>query len=88
MNAEEYMRFYNIQQLNDNGKVYFTDEQIRTAGTGTDWQSLVYTDAPIQNHNLSIAGGSDKIKVLISGSLMNRDGIIKNSKYDKYNFTI
>lgn len=85
MNAEEYMRFYNIQQLNDNGKEFFTQEQINAAGEGTNWQSLVYTDAPIQNHNLSIAGGSEKIKALISGSIMNRDGIIKNSKYDKYN---
>lgn len=40
---------------------------------------------PIQGLQGRVAGGSDKIKALISGSIMNRDGIIKNSKYDKYN---
>ncbi len=85
MNSEQYMRFYNIQQLNDNGKEYFNADQIASSGTGTDWQSLVFKEAPIQNHNLTIAGGSEKIKVLISGSIMNRDGIIKNSSYNKYN---
>lgn len=85
MNATEWATFYNEQQLNDVGKAYFTDEQIAAMGTGVDWQSLVFQDAPIQNHNLMVMGGTEKARVLVSGSAMNRDGIIPNSKYDKYN---
>lgn len=85
MNATEWATFYNEQQLNDVGKTYFTDEQIAAMGTGVDWQSLVFHDAPIQNHNLMVMGGTEKARVLVSGSAMARDGIIPNSKYDKYN---
>ncbi len=85
MNATEWATFYNEQQLNDVGKTYFTDEQIAAMGIGLDWQSLVFQDAPIQNHNLMVMGGTEKARVLVSASAMTRDGIIPNSKYDKYN---
>lgn len=85
MNSEEYMRFYNEQQINDVGKAYFSEDQIKQAGDGTNWQNLVYNTAPIQTHSLSISGGSDKTKFYVSGSLFLRDGIIENSAYDKYN---
>lgn len=85
MDATEYMMFYNEQQLNNAGKEFFTADEIAFAGKGTDWQELVYKDAPLQTHSLSIAGGNDKTKFYVSGSLFLRDGIIKNSSYDKYN---
>lgn len=85
MDATEWATFYNEQQVNDVGKTYFTAEQVAAMGTGLDWQSLVFQDAPIQNHNLMVMGGTEKTRVLVSGSAMTRDGIIPNSKYDKYN---
>ncbi len=85
MNAQEWARFYNEQQLNDVKKAYFTEDQINSFGEGTDWQSMVFKKAPIQNHNLTITGGTEKARILVSGSVMARDGIIPNSKYDKYN---
>lgn len=85
MNATEWATFYNEQQLNDVGETYFTDEEVAAMGTGLDWQSLVFKNAPIQNHNLMVMGGTEKARVLVSGSVLARDGIIPNSKYDKYN---
>lgn len=85
MDAQEWAKVVNEQQLNDVGKEYFTPEQIATLGKGVDWQDLVYQNAPIQNHNLTISGGNEKTQVLVSGSLMLRDGIIKPSSYNKYN---
>lgn len=85
MNATEWAQFYNEQQLNDVGREYFTEEQIRSFGNGYDWQDAVFRNAPQQNHNLTITGGTDKARILVSGSIMARDGIIPNSKYDKYN---
>ncbi len=85
MDATEWAQIVNEQQLNDVGKEYFTAEQIAALGKGVDWQDLVYKDAPIQNHNLTISGGNEKTQVLVSGSMMLRDGIIKPSSYNKYN---
>ncbi len=49
MDATEYMMFHNEQQLNNAGKKFFTADEIAFAGKGTDWQELVYKDAPLQN---------------------------------------
>lgn len=85
MDAGEWAQIVNEQQLNDVGKEYFTPAQVTAFGKGTDWQDLVYKNAAIQNHNLTISGGNEQTQVLISGSLMLRDGIIKPSSYNKYN---
>lgn len=85
MDATEYAKLYNEQRVIATGNEYFTTEQIAGFGKGTDWQSLVFKDAPVQNHNVSITGGSEKTKIFASGSLMLRDGLIPNSSYNKYN---
>ena len=85
MDATEWARYNNEQQMNDNGKEFLTAEQVAAMGKGTDWQSLVFKDAPVQNHNLTLSGGSDKTQVHISASAMLRDGLIPNSNYNKYN---
>ena len=85
MDATEYMKFYNIQQTNDKGSPYFTDAQIAAAGTGFDWQDAVYDSAPVKNHNISVQGGNEKTRFVVSGSAMLRDGIIKSTGYNKYN---
>lgn len=83
--ASEWMQLINIQQLNDNGKVYFTDNEIASVGKGYSWQDHVFRSAPVWNHNMNISGGSDKTQYSISASAQMRDGLIKNSSFDKYN---
>lgn len=85
LDASEYMQLINIQQLNDVGKAYFTDEQIANAGKGYDWQDAVYSPATVQNHNVTVSGGNDKTRFNVSGSAMLRDGIIKTTDYNKFN---
>jgi len=85
LDATEWATLTNEMLLNDTGKTYFTDSQVAAFGKGFDWQDAVFDSAPIQNHNLSISSANEKTKILISGSIMLRDGIIKNSAYDKYN---
>ena len=38
----------------------FTDEQIRSAGKGTDWLGQVLRPGSIDNHNISVNGGTEK----------------------------
>jgi len=82
-NAKEYMQLMNIQQLNDFGAEYFSQAEIDAAGEGTDWQDLVYRDAPIQNHALNISGGSEKTKFALGASYFDQQGILRNSGYKK-----
>lgn len=82
-NASEYMQLMNIQQQNDFGTEYFSKEEINNAGEGTDWQDLVYRDAPIQNHALNFTGGNDKTKFALGVSYFDQEGIVINSGYNK-----
>jgi TonB-linked SusC/RagA family outer membrane protein len=56
-------------------------------GKGTDWQKEVFGQAPIQNYNLNINGGSDKSTYSIGGSFLDQKGIIGGDKasYRRYN---
>lgn len=83
--ASEWMQLMNIQQMNDQGKAYFSDTEIASAGKGYDWQEHLFENAPVQNHNLNIGGGNDKTRYFVSASAQLRDGLIKNSGFDKYN---
>ncbi|MNP95774.1 TonB-dependent Receptor Plug Domain protein [compost metagenome] len=51
---------------------------------GTDWQDLVTRTALFKDNNLSVSGGSKKIKYAISGSHTDQDGILLNSNYLRY----
>lgn len=51
---------------------------------GINWQDKVFRTAPMQNHFLSINGGTDKTRYSISGSVLNQDGIIINSGFNRY----
>ncbi|TAL60179.1 MAG: SusC/RagA family TonB-linked outer membrane protein, partial [Bacteroidetes bacterium] len=78
MNAEEYMKFNNIQRLNDTGAEYFTQDQINSAGKGTDWQDLMFHTAPTNSHSLTVSGGNEKTKFSIGGSYFDQKGILIN----------
>ncbi|HYF69653.1 MAG TPA: TonB-dependent receptor [Ohtaekwangia sp.] len=56
-------------------------------GKGTDWQGEIFQQAPIQNYNVNISGGSEKSTYSIGGSYLDQNGIIGGSKarYRRYN---
>jgi len=83
LDAQEYMRFVNIQQVNDLGTPYFSDDDIANAQPGTDWQDLYYQNAPIQNHSITVNGGGDKTRVSMSGGILDQDGIVLGSYYKR-----
>jgi TonB-linked SusC/RagA family outer membrane protein len=53
-------------------------------GEGTDWQSLVLQQAPIQNHDLSLTAGSEKTQLLLSGNYFNQQGVVRTTGYERY----
>ena len=53
-------------------------------GAGSDWQSAALRTATTQNHQLSISGGDEKNRYLISGNFSDQDGIIVNTGFKRY----
>lgn len=62
----------------------YTDAQIEAAGKGTDWVGLITRNGRIQEHNLSIQGGSKDTQYMISLNYYDNEGIIKNSGMTRY----
>lgn len=87
MDAQEWAHFYNEYLVNAKilDKAPFSDADIAAMGKGEDWQSLMFRNAPVSNHNINVSGGSDNFHYFVSGSAMMKDGLIHNSSYDKYN---
>ncbi len=91
MNAGDFATHNNYQNsFNTAGgatpKLYFTQEQIDGyyRDGGTDWQDEIYDTGVIQNANLSMSGGTDKLKYLISTGYLDHKGIMLNSQYSRF----
>ena len=82
LNATEWARMEKDYFGNRGG---YTDEQIAQLGAGTDWQSEVLRTGVSQIHELSINGGSEKTRFLISGNYTDQQGIVLNSDFQRYN---
>lgn len=48
-----------------------------------DWQSLLFRNAGMHNHDLSVRGGTATTKYAFSGSYIDQDGIIINSGFGR-----
>ena len=56
----------------------------KSLGEGVDWQDLIFREAKIQNHQLSISGGSEKTQLVLSLNYFDQDGIIIKSNFKRY----
>ncbi|MEG1400853.1 TonB-dependent receptor [Bacteroides sp.] len=52
--------------------------------TDTNWQDEIFRTAGIQNHSVSVAGGSSKVKYYASVDYLKQDGVIINSDFTRY----
>ncbi|MBE7168997.1 MAG: TonB-dependent receptor [Williamsia sp.] len=53
-------------------------------GVGTNWQDVLFRKAAIQNHQVTVSGGTDRTQVLLSMNYFGQEGIVKNSKFDRF----
>ncbi|KAA6318428.1 TonB-dependent receptor SusC, partial [termite gut metagenome] len=65
-------------------KLPYTDSEIEKAGDGTDWISLVTRDGSIEQYNLSLQSGTAATKYLISLNYLDHNGIVENSRMQRY----
>lgn len=62
----------------------YTDAQISNPPAGTDWLSLVTRNGSVQEHNLSVNGGTEKTKYMISTGYYDQEGVIRNNGMKRF----
>lgn len=66
----------------------YTNQITRANKEGTDWFHEIFKPAPIQSHNVSVSGGSDKSTYLFSLNYFNQQGTLINTYLKRYSARI
>ncbi|MDR1718874.1 MAG: TonB-dependent receptor [Dysgonamonadaceae bacterium] len=69
--------YYNERKFND-------IDTIRRSSPNNWWDAITQTGVR-QQYNLSVSGGNEKNKYLVSGSYFDEKGIVKTSDYNRFN---
>ena len=71
--------------LYHDGEWLYTVDDYKNAKT-IDWQDMIYRPALVQNYNISLSGGSKEsgTRYAASFSVLDQDGIIVNSNFQRY----
>lgn len=95
-NYADYMELVNEGKLNSNLPAIFSQAKIdlwRSNENGdqllypnTDWVNEVFKTSVATNHNLSISGGTDKVRFYTAVGYINNPGVMENSGFKKINF--
>ncbi|MBC6366171.1 TonB-dependent receptor [Algoriphagus sp. AK58] len=86
LNAKQYAEYANEQQSNGGQAPIPNLRDPSALKDVTDWQDAIFRTAPIQEYNLSISGGTDNTKYLISGGYMDQQGIVESTGFKRYSF--
>jgi len=77
-NASQFAQMYN--ELNNSN--YFPDPA--ALGAGTDWQDVLFSDAPMANIQLGVGGVWKKINYNLSGNFFDQQGILDETGFRRY----
>ncbi len=87
LDAQNFARLRNESLYDQNPSKgrnqYLSDSEINALGHGTDWQDEAFRSALVQNHNLSVSGGTEKTHYAVSVNWLNQDGIIINTDFSR-----
>ncbi len=94
LNSYEYAKLLNEGLKNEGKPARYTDDEIEKFRTGsdpvnypnTDWLDLLYTGNGFQHsNNLSISGGTDASRYLLSLGYLSQDGLVNQTGSNRYN---
>ena len=68
----------NPNGLNENGVPNYI------AYPNTDWQNALFTHGLVHDHSVSVSGGTEKLRVLMSAGYLDNQGIVDNTGIKKY----
>ncbi|MDR1455776.1 MAG: TonB-dependent receptor [Tannerella sp.] len=81
LNASQWAR---IQKDFFFNKGRYTEEEIAALGDGYNWQNAVLQTGIRQTHNLSVSGGNEAYRYLLSGNYTDQTGIVIHSGFRRY----
>jgi TonB-dependent starch-binding outer membrane protein SusC len=85
MNLQEFATFVNERNAGIgwgfDSRPEFANPQY--LGKGTDWQDVLFRDAPMSSHTLSLRGGDVRTTYFLSASYLKQEGIALGSDYAK-----
>lgn len=84
LTTSQYILAQNELSVARGGAPVFSSTDIAAIGAGTDWQSLIFRDAPLQSHNLSLSGGNTNTKYYVSLNMFNQKGVVISSGIKRY----
>jgi TonB-linked SusC/RagA family outer membrane protein len=84
LDADQWASLY--QELDENGRnpydQYPSNGLLR--GKGADWQDAMLRRGSVRNHQVSINGGGEDYRFLLSGNYTSQEGIIRNTGLERY----
>jgi TonB-linked SusC/RagA family outer membrane protein len=79
-----YSKDPTTQELYYNERIFNDIDTIRRSSPANWWDAITQTGVR-QQYNLTIAGGNEKNKYLVSGSYYDDKGIVNTSEYNRFN---
>ncbi|AXY75591.1 TonB-dependent receptor [Paraflavitalea soli] len=64
----------------DNGKTLDYYRNVK----GVNWQDEIFRTAPMQSHSVAVSGGNAGTRYALSGNILDQDGILINSGFQRY----
>jgi TonB-linked SusC/RagA family outer membrane protein len=58
-----------------------------SGGADTNWQDEIFRTGGIQNYQLAVSGGTEKMSYYVSGAYFDQKGVIINSGFERYSLT-
>jgi TonB-dependent starch-binding outer membrane protein SusC len=88
LNGGEYLQVLSDINVEGGGDVLSTPAEISAMGSGYDWQDIIFRSSLVQNHQVTMSGGSDVSNYYVSLNHLNNEGVIRESGEKKYNARI
>ena len=96
VSAREYMEMVNESLLNAGSALKYTEDDILATENGSDpyhhvyndWLGEVYKPAYITQHTLSMNGGTETSRYLLSFDYLDQPGLTDNTNYKRYNYRV
>ncbi len=82
----EYARIQNSSLYNGGPVRYQYEYDNYINGRTIDWIDAVTQTGVIQDHNVSISGGSEYVKYFVSGNYFDQKGVVKGYDYKRFSF--
>lgn len=88
MNATEFAQFLKERYEDRGATVPDYLQNPSQYGEGTDWYDAMLQTAPIQNYNLTLSTGTERVKTSGVLGYFSQDGVMKNSNFERYSFRL